>query len=89
MKNGEAVACLCSHHIAVVTEVEGSHGIALTRVMTLAAPQADRWHGGQPSKAFISFTACSRPTRTARAIMLCPILYSTISGMWVKRLTLR
>lgn len=89
MKNSDAAAYLCARRFAVVTEVEGSHDIALTRVMTLAAPQAGRWHGGQPSKAFISFTACSRPTRTARAIMLCPILYSTISGMWVKRLTLR
>ena len=89
MKNGDAAAYLCVRHFAIVTEVEESHDITLTRVMTLAASQAGRWHGGQPSKAFISFTACSRPTRTARAIMLCPILYSTISGMWVKRLMLR
>jgi len=49
-------------------------------------------HGGssvQRSKAFISLTAWSRPTRTARAIMLWPMLYSAISGMCVNRVKLR
>ena len=35
----------------------------------------------QLNNAFISRTAWSRPTSTARAMMLWPILYSTISGM--------
>jgi hypothetical protein len=43
----------------------------------------------QFSKAFISLTAWSRPTRTARAIMLWPMLYSAISEMCVNRVTLR
>jgi len=42
VKIGDAAAYLCSHRVAVVTEVEGTHDIALTRVMTLAAPQAGR-----------------------------------------------
>ena len=44
---------------------------------------------GYPSNAFISLTAWSRPTRTARAMMLWPMLYSTISGMFSNRAMLR
>ena len=42
---------------------------------------AGRSASDQPSKAFISFTAWTRPTRTARAMILWPMLYSTISGI--------
>src|SRR6185295_1771078 len=66
------------------------HRIVMTRATLFRAKCGG--HSGstvQFSKAFISLTAWSRPTRTARAIMLWPMLYSAISGMCVSRVTLR
>ena len=52
----------------------------------------DEFHRNSPGyrrRSFISRTARSSPTDTARAMMLWPMLYSTISGMDRRRRTFR
>src|SRR5439155_173693 len=49
--------------------------------------RGDQFH--QVRRAFISRTACSSPTKIARAMILWPMLYSTISVMFRSLRTFR
>ena len=67
---------------------EASGGIGLGRLEAALIMEAMAY-GCPSTSAFISRTARSRPTRTARETIECPMLNSQIPGIVATRATLR